>query len=179
MSDDYSAQPDVAPPPASLVPPPPPVIGQAGGYGAPPVRPATATVIGIILLVFAGFGLLTLVFAAMQSNPEMELHIARTALVASCQLVMGAGLLAWKPWARKGAIIFLALDAVGVLCYQVYHLMKAYTLLTSLHSMRSEYMSVGFVLVGAASILFPMLTNAVMTFFLARPAFIEVYERRL
>lgn len=182
---------------ASLTPaPPPPVISPAPPQQ--PARPTTALVLGILLLVFAGYGLFSLVgamfmMAVMTQVPVDGATMPSTIFVmiifsgllnVGLYIPMGIGLLKLQPWARTGAIISVVVITLMALISRVIS-MKLISRVISMnmlspggvHAMPGmtgslQMISSLFGIIAALGI------NGTMLYFLTRPEMVQAFAKK-
>jgi len=170
------------------IPPPPPVQFSAGGASTQAGRPVAATVIGIVLLVFAGIGLISeisnivMLFIAKTASAVVQkdavIHSAVIAAVTiPAQVIIGIGLLRMRPWARKGAIVVLiALFVISAINTTL--VFSQQDLTAGMPVEAAPYANgimIGSVIIG---LLFSLGINGLMIFFLTRPNVVQAFKEK-
>ncbi|HOS42803.1 MAG TPA: hypothetical protein PK794_03850, partial [Armatimonadota bacterium] len=102
-------QPNLPPEERPALPPTPPPQVAPGFAPSAPGRPVAATVIAIVLLVFAVLGLTAFIPQPIQVLPSVvrAVSLVISAISIALYITMGVGLLRMEPWARKGTIYTL------------------------------------------------------------------------
>lgn len=175
--------------------PPPPIIYQSGTETVQQkTLPTAGMVIGIVLLVFGGIALLSLLSSVSglrggASNPVYRMlphwywamSAAGNVITGICEIVMGIGLLRVVAWARKGAIYWMIFSMVTTTVIMV--IMSS--LLTKsplpIPSMPGEGASIvhgAMIASMIVSTIFSLGINGLMIFFLTRPTMVAAYDKK-
>jgi len=114
----YTEDPNIPPQHPGATPPPPPAASpiSTGAAATTGTRPTAVLVIGIVLLCFAGFSLLSVPLTIINITmhvPEVIMPHATTLVLnlitLTWEVVLGIGLLRMAPWARVAGIILFVL----------------------------------------------------------------------
>jgi hypothetical protein len=178
----------------------------AGLPGLPgSIRPATATVFGILNLVYGGFGLicnpingaLNLLIPNPQgrvNNPILEIAIqpiyrhaiaiyAGVSTVACALLVIaGIGLLTMKPWGRTLSVRYVILDIAAAVCYLgfngIYLFAPMIDLARRLNSPQATGNAIGAVIGGVGVFLLGLIYPVLLLIFMTRPGMVQAFTGR-
>ena len=182
--------------PSSSVPPPPLPANLPPGMTAPSLqaeRPAAATVIGILLLIFAGFALMNLVQSVIgstghSSNPAYRMYpqwywplsSINCVIAFTCELLLGIGLLRMRSWARKWTIIwlicapFLGFIVSGLALSHLNYAMFENSMPGATASMTAMIMKITVVV----SIVLVLAINGLMIYFITRPNVVAAFDAK-
>lgn len=152
--------------------PPTPILPDEQQIGRK--RPKAATVIGILLLVFA---VLNILLFPVNTRAAVALHVSATMrhftiitimVMTLLDLVMGFGLLRIVCWARKGTICIPILQLVYEIIYGSYRIFISPAQTYAHHILTAVVFIFFIILYGVELFLF--------TYFLTRPNVIEAFE---
>jgi hypothetical protein len=168
----------------SLLPPTPP-SQYAPGFStqAPGRRPVAATVIAIVLLVFAAMNLLAFL-PNKQSALDMRILSWSTAvLFIAGQVSVAIGLLQLRRWSRKATIFVMIGKFVLEHALTVYVLLQSFgemqRIMSSTPGMPPSLLNFSLIAGMVFSVVFWGVVYGLMIFFLTRPNVVEAFDRQV